>query len=64
MYEQDNQQWAKLLETLLVEMNKVVNEFSSGMLTEDEIKGYDKRYLEILEASRGERPETAMISDQ
>jgi len=56
-YEQDNQQWAKSLELLLLEMNAAVNASSTGMLTEDEIKEYEKRYLEILEEGKNECPE-------
>ena len=56
-YEQDNQQWAKSLELLLLEMNAAVNASSTGILTEDEIKDYEKRYLEILEAGKTECPE-------
>ena len=57
-YEQDNQQWAKSLELLLLEMNAAVNASSTGMLTEDEIKDYEKRYLAILEEGNNECPET------
>ena len=57
-YEQDNQQWAKSLELLLLEMNAAVNASSTGMLTEDEIKEYEKRYLKILEEGKNECPET------
>ena len=56
-YEQDDQQWAKSLELLLLEMNDAVNESSTGILTEDEIKDYEKRYIDILEAGKNECPE-------
>ena len=41
----------------LLEMNDAVNESSTGILTEDEIKDYEKRYIEILEAGKDECPE-------
>jgi transposase len=56
-HEQDYQQWAKSLELLLLEMNAAVNASSAGILTEDEIKDYEKRYLEILEEGKNECPE-------
>lgn len=56
-YEQDNQQWAKSLELLFLEMNAAVNASSTGILTEDEIKDYEERYLAILEAGKNECPE-------
>lgn len=61
-YEQDNQQWAKSLELLLLEMNVAVNASSTGILTEDEIKAYEKRYLTILETGKNECPEATMES--
>ena len=61
-YEQDNQQWAKEIETLLIEMNKATSESSTGILTEDEIKDYEKRYLAILEAGKSECPEVTVAS--
>ena len=41
-----------------MEMNAAVNASSTGMLTEDEIKEYEKRYLKILEEGKNECPET------
>ena len=61
-YEQDNQQWAKSLELLLLEMNVAVNASSTCILTEHEIKAYEKRYLKILETGKNECPEATMES--
>ena len=47
-HEQDYQQWAKSLELLLLEMNAAVNASSTGILTEDEIKEYEKGTLKSL----------------
>ena len=38
-------------------MNAAVNASSTGILTEDEIKDYEERYLAILEAGKNECPE-------
>lgn len=61
-YEQDNQQWAKEIETLLLEMNTAAKQSDTGILTEDEINAYEKRYLEILEKGKNECPETIVES--
>src|SRR3972149_7830479 len=54
-YEQDKQQWAKLMKDLLVEINKKVNK-SGGELLGIEIKRYQRRYRAILTKGEKECP--------
>lgn len=54
-YEQDKQQWARLMKDLLVEINKTVNK-SGGELPEIEIKRYQKGYRAILTQGEKECP--------
>ena len=53
-YEQDNQQWAKLLELLLLEMNAAVNASSTGILTEDEINALKAICIHLYDATKSE----------
>jgi transposase len=54
-YEQDKQQWAKLMRKLLVKINKAVNK-RGGELSEGEIKRYQRRYRTILTKGETECP--------
>lgn len=56
-YEQDNQLWAKEIETLLLEMNRAARQSTTGVLSEAEIGAYEKRYLAMLETGKKECPE-------
>lgn len=54
-WEQDDQRWAKLMMDLLEEINNAVKK-AKGILSEDEVKGYQKRYRTILTKGEKECP--------
>ena len=56
-YEEDNQEWAKQIEHLLKEMNNAVHDSESGVLSEEAIRNYEHKYLQILENGKLECPE-------
>ncbi len=55
-FEQDDQRWAINMHDLLEEMNVAVKESDSGVLLEDKIKSYQKRYRTVLTKGKKECP--------
>jgi transposase len=54
-FEQDKQQWAKEMQTLLIEMNKAVND-AGGKLDAKKTANYTKKYRAILDKAQIECP--------
>lgn len=54
--EQDNQQWAKSMQALLLKIHKAVNQTSAGKLSEDETQKYLLRYRKIIDEGELECP--------
>ena len=55
-WEQDKQKWAKNMKSLLVKINKEVNDTKSKKLSENRVKYYQKRYRTILSKGAKECP--------
>jgi len=55
-HEQDDQRWALNMHDLLEEINEAVKASENGVLIEDEIKSYQKRYRTILTKGKKEYP--------
>jgi transposase len=54
-WEQDHQQWAKAMQTLLIEMAKATED-AGGQLPRDEAEGWRQRYRRLLERAETECP--------
>jgi transposase len=54
--EQDNQQWAKSMQALLLEIHKAVNQTAAGKLSEDETQKFLLRYRKIIDEGELECP--------
>ena len=54
-WEQDQQQWAKEMQALLIDINKAVDE-AGGQLTESESGQWRKKYQELLQKAEVECP--------
>jgi transposase len=63
-YEQDDQRWALNMHDLLEEINEAVKASDYGVLLEDEIKSYQKRYRTLLSKGKRECPLSKKIPGQ
>lgn len=63
-HEQDNQQWAEAMRTLLLEIHKDVNQQEGGKLSEEQAETHRKAYRKILDAANIECPEPTKPENQ